>query len=289
MTGVGAPVPSGRLWRCGHRALSLDRPLVMGILNATPDSFSDGGRYADPQDALEHGRALAAAGADIIDVGGESTRPGSDEVPVDVELMRVLPIVAALARELAVPVSVDTRHAEVAAACLGAGASVVNDVSGFRDPAMVEAVAASDAGVVIMHMLGEPKTMQAEPAYGDVVGEVTAYLAGQAAMLETAGIARDRIALDPGLGFGKTTGHNLELMRRLPELSSLGHPVLVGASRKRFIGEISGQDRPEMRVSGSVAAAVWAVLHGADIVRVHDVAETVQALRIVTAIGEGGR
>lgn len=283
---IAGPVP--RVWRCGPRELVLDRALVMGIVNVTPDSFSDGGRWLDPLAAVEQGRALALAGADIIDVGGESTRPGSDEVPVAEELGRVVPVVGALVNGLDIPVSIDTRHPAVAEACLREGASIVNDVSGFRDPAMVAVVTVSDAGVVAMHMLGEPKTMQSEPVYDDVAAEVSAYLAGQATMLEHAGIARERIALDPGIGFGKTTAHNLALLRRLPQLAELGYPVLVGASRKRFIGEITGEVRPDRRLAGSVAVAVWAAMHGASIVRVHDVVETVQALRTITAIREVG-
>ena len=280
--------PASRVWRCGSHGLALDRPLVMGIVNVTPDSFSDGGRWLDPLAAVEQGRALALAGADIIDVGGESTRPGSDEVPVAEELDRVAPVVNALVNGLDTPISIDTRHPEVAEACLGQGASIVNDVSGFRDPAMVALAAAGDAGLVVMHMLGEPKTMQAEPEYADVVAEVSAYLGGQAAMLERAGVGGDRIALDPGIGFGKTTGHNLELLRHLPGLAMLGYPVLVGASRKRFIGEIVGEVQPDRRLAGSVAVAVWAAMHGASIVRVHDVVETVQALRVIHAIQGGG-
>ena len=288
MGGTVPSAPATRVWRCGAYALALDRPLVMGILNVTPDSFSDGGRYAEPLSAVERGRSLAAAGAGIIDVGGESTRPGSDAVPVPLEISRVLPVIAALVHGLDIPVSVDTRRPDVAAAALRDGASIVNDVSGFRDPAMVELAAGCDAGLVVMHMLGEPKTMQVEPHYDDVVAEVCDYLAHQAVMLEAAGVARERIALDPGIGFGKTTAHNLELLRRLPELAALGHPVVVGLSRKRFIGEVAGEVRPDRRVAGSVAGAVFSALYGGDVIRVHDVAETVQALAMITAIEEAG-
>ncbi|MGB4442128.1 MAG: dihydropteroate synthase, partial [Coriobacteriia bacterium] len=189
---------------------------------------------------------------------------------------------------LDIPVSVDTRRPDVAAAALRDGASIVNDVSGFRDPAMVELAAGCDAGLVVMHMLGEPKTMQVEPHYDDVVAEVCDYLAHQAVMLEAAGVARERIALDPGIGFGKTTAHNLELLRRLPELAALGYPVVVGLSRKRFIGEVAGEVQPDRRVAGSVAGAVFSALYGGDVIRVHDVAETVQALAMITAIEEAG-
>lgn len=284
MTGA----PASRVWRCGSYELPLGSPLVMGIVNVTPDSFSDGGQWLDPLAAVEHGRVLASAGARIIDVGGESTRPGSEEVTVAEELARVVPVVSALVHGLDIPVSVDTRHAEVAAACLRDGASILNDVSGFRDPAMVSVAAASDAGVVVMHMLGEPKTMQTEPEYDDVVADVRGYLARQAAMLEGAGVSRERIAIDPGIGFGKSLEDNLALLRALPELASLGYPVLVGASRKRFIGEITGEARPDHRLAGSVAAAAWSALHGADVVRVHDVADTVQALSVVCAIEGSG-
>ncbi|MRS12803.1 MAG: dihydropteroate synthase [Actinobacteria bacterium] len=289
MNDAGAAAASSRIWRCGRYALGLARPLVMGILNVTPDSFSDGGRFLDPLAALERGLQMAREGADMIDVGGESTRPGSDEVSVVEELERVLPVVAALVHGLDIPVSIDTRHAEVARACVAEGASIINDISGFRDPAMTEAAAACDAGVVAMHMLGEPKTMQAAPEYGDVVVEVRDYLASQAAALEAAGVACERIAVDPGIGFGKTTEHNLELLARLPEIAALGHTVLVGASRKRFIGEITGEERPDRRVAGSVIAAVWAAGHGVDVVRVHDVAETVRALSVWSAIEGGAR
>lgn len=278
------PAGGQRVWRCGRFALPLDRVYVMGILNVTPDSFSDGGSHPGVDAALEGGRRLRVAGADIIDIGGESTRPGSDAVSVEEELARVVPAVRALVPALDIPLSVDTRRPEVAAASVAAGASIVNDVSGFRDPSMVEVAATTDAGLVVMHMLGEPKTMQQEPRYDDVVAEVCAYLADQAHMLEGAGVARDRIALDPGLGFGKTTEHNLELLRRLDELVALGYPVLIGASRKRFIGEITGVDVPAERLQGSVAVAGWSALLGADVVRVHDVGPTREALATLTAI-----
>jgi len=280
------PAGGQRVWRCGRFALPLDRVYVMGILNVTPDSFSDGGSHPGVDAALEGGRRLRVAGADIIDIGGESTRPGSDAVSVEEELARVVPAVRALVPALDIPLSVDTRRPEVAAASVAAGASIVNDVSGFRDPSMVEVAATTDAGLVVMHMLGEPKTMQQEPRYDDVVAEVCAYLADQAHMLEGAGVARDRIALDPGLGFGKTTEHNLELLRRLDELVALGYPVLIGASRKRFIGEITGVDVPAERLQGSVAVAGWSALLGADVVRVHDVGPTREALATLTAIAD---
>jgi dihydropteroate synthase len=272
-----------RIWRCGAYTLSLDEPLVMGVLNVTPDSFSDGGTFEDPGRAVVRGERIIAEGGAIIDVGGESTRPGSDAVPHLEELARVRPVVQRLATE-GVPVSVDTRHATVATDCIKAGASIINDVSGFRDPAMVAAAVGSDCGVVVMHMLGKPKTMQEEPHYTDVAAEVGGFLLAQAAALEEAGVARERIVLDPGIGFGKTLEHNLALLRGIPVLAAHGYPILIGASRKHFIGEIGGEKEPAARVGGSIAAAVEAVRLGAAVVRVHDVAATVEALAVSRAI-----
>lgn len=274
-----------RVWKCGRFDFELDRALVMGILNVTPDSFSDGGLHEDPLAALDWAIQMVLDRADIVDVGGESTRPGSAAITPAEELARVQPVVARLVADATVAVSVDTRHADVAAACLEMGVDIVNDVSGFRDPPMIETVAASNAGVVIMHMLGEPGTMQDAPHYDDVVDEVLGYLDRQARHLVSAGVAEERIAIDPGIGFGKTLKHNLELLRRLPEFAGLGFPVVVGASRKRFIGEISGEQVPRERTGGSVAAALWAADHGANVLRVHDVAMTVQALAVARAIG----
>ncbi len=273
-------------WLCGEHELSLARPLVMGIVNVTPDSFSDGGTNFDPRAAIASGQSMLADGADLIDVGGESTHPGAGEVTPAEELARVLPVVRDLAA-LGAVVSIDTRHAEVASACVAAGASVINDVSGFSDPAMVALAASCDAGLVVMHMRGDPRTMQDEPRYGDVVAEVSGYLSAQAGGLEEAGVARERIVVDPGIGFGKTTAHNLELLRRLEEIVAAGYPVLVGASRKRFVGEITGVSEPRDRLAGSIAAALEAVERGASAVRVHDVAETVAALAVARAIGQG--
>jgi dihydropteroate synthase len=274
------------VWLCGLHALPLDRALVVGIVNVTPDSFSDGGVNFDPRSAIASGRSMLAAGADLIDVGGESTRPGAGEVTRAEELERVLPVVSDLSA-LGAVVSIDTRHAEVASACVAAGASVINDVSGFSDPAMVALAAFCDAGLVVMHMQGDPRTMQDEPRYGDVVAEVAEYLGAQALRLESAGVARERIVVDPGIGFGKTTAHNLELLRRLDEIVAAGYPVLVGASRKRFIGEITGVSEPRDRLAASIAAALEAVGRGASAVRVHDVADTVAALAVARAIREG--
>ncbi len=271
-------------WQCGSISLSLARPLVMGIVNVTPDSFSDGGDHADTASAVAHGESLSTQGADILDVGGESTRPGAVAVAPADELARVLPVVARLS-ETGTPVSVDTRRPEVAAACVEAGASVVNNVSGFRDPAMVDVVAASDCGVVIMHMLGEPSSMQVGPHYSDVVAEVEGHLLAQAAMLEAAGVDRERIAIDPGIGFGKTLEHNIALLRAVPRFASHGYPVVIGASRKRFIGDMTGESEPKARLGGSVAAALFAARSGASVVRVHDVAATAQALAVDAALG----
>jgi dihydropteroate synthase len=276
--------PTPRVWHCGRFDLELRHPLVMGILNVTPDSFSDGGRFDDPAAAVAHAERLIAEGASILDVGGESTRQGAEPVPVAAELSRVRPVILRYASE-DVPVSVDTRHAEVAEACVAAGASIINDVAGFRDRAMVEVAAGCDAGVIIMHMLGEPQTMQDQPHYDDVIIEVGGYLMAQATMLQAAGVARERIALDPGIGFGKTLEHNLELLRRLPELAELGFPLVLGVSRKRFIGAITGVAEPLDRVGGSIAAALYAASQGASVLRVHDVAATVQALAVDRALG----
>jgi dihydropteroate synthase len=268
--------------RCGAFSLCLDRPRVMGILNVTSDSFSDGGRYLAEGRAIEHGLALASGGADLVDVGGESTRPGAEPVPVGVELARVMPVVRALVRE-GVAVSVDTMKPEVMRQAIDAGCAMVNDVNAFRAEGAVSAVAASDVGLCAMHMAGTPATMQADPRYDDVAGEVQAYLLGRAAALESAGVARDRVCLDPGFGFGKNFAHNVALLAALPRLAATGYPVVAGLSRKRMIGEITG--RPvEERVAGSVAAALLAVQNGAGIVRVHDVKETVDALKVWIAL-----
>jgi dihydropteroate synthase len=273
-----------RTWRCGRFQLSLGAPLVMGILNVTPDSFSDGGQHDDPAAAVAWGERLIAEGASILDVGGESTRPGAAALPPSGELARVRPVVRRFGSDGDVPISIDTRNAEVASACVAAGASIINDVSGFRNRSMVDVAAGCDAGVVVMHMLGDPGTMQNAPRYDDVVREVAGYLLAQAAVLEAAGVARERIAIDPGIGFGKTLEHNVALLRALPELAQLGYPVVVGASRKRFIGELTGIDEPSLRVAGSIAAACFAATHGGSVIRVHDVSATVQALAVAQAL-----
>ena len=276
---------SGPIWRVAERAFDCsERTLVMGILNVTPDSFSDGGRYLDRAMAVAHATRMVEDGADILDVGGESTRPGSEPVPLDEELDRVRPVIERVVElHPGVPVSIDTRKADVAAAALDAGATIVNDVSGGSDPAMFDVVHKREAAVVLMHMQGEPETMQEAPRYEDVVAEVHEYLRQRIEAAELAGIDPQRIAIDPGIGFGKDHGHNLALMRRVGALRDLGRPVLVGPSRKRFIGTIL--DLPEeQRVEGTIGAVVWMIARGANVVRVHDVREVVRAVRVVDAI-----
>ena len=255
---------------------------MLGIVNVTPNSFSDGGRFLDASHAIAHGLALVAEGADLVDVGGESTRPGAEAVPAEEELRRVIPVVSALARE-GVAVSVDTMKPEVMRAAIDAGCAVVNDVNAFRAPGAIEAVARGGVGVIAMHMQGTPTTMQQAPHYDDVVAEVASYLHERAQALEAGGVARDDIVIDPGFGFGKTLEHNLALFRSLPALAAVGYPLLAGVSRKRMIGEITGRALAE-RAAGSVAAALLAVQNGASLVRVHDVRETVDALRVWRAI-----
>ena len=259
-------------------------PLVMGVVNVTPDSFSDGGDHADVDAAVAHGRALAAAGAAVLDVGGESTRPGADPVDADTELARVVPVVQALAADGHV-VSVDTTKAVVAEQAVAAGAALVNDVSAGRlDDELLATVARLGVPYVLMHMQGTPRTMQSAPSYEDVVAEVHEFLAAQLVLLADGGIPAERVLVDPGIGFGKTATHNLVLLRRLRELASLGRPLLVGASRKSFLGSITGVDEPAGRVASSVAAATLAVANGARMVRVHDVAETVEAVAVTAAV-----
>jgi dihydropteroate synthase len=280
-------IDTQRVWHCGEYDLPLTRPLVMGVLNVTPDSFSDGGDHDDPARAVARGERMIAEGAAIIDLGGESTRPGAPELAEYEELARVRPVVSRLIAE-DVPVSIDTRHASVAQACVESGAAIINDIAGFRDPAMVEVAAGCDAGLVVMHMLGTPETMQQAPRYEDVVREVGGFLLAQAAVLEAAGVARERIMLDPGIGFGKTLEHNIALLAGIPVLVEFGYPVLIGVSRKRFIGELSDESEPRQRLGGSIAAGLSAVRAGASVLRVHDVGSTVQALSVMQAIEAGG-
>ena len=272
-------------WRVGDRVLECGpRTLVMGILNVTPDSFSDGGRFLDHEAATAHGVRMAEEGADIIDVGGESTRPGSDEVPIEEEIERVVPVVKRLSAELDVPISIDTRKSEVARAAVDAGAAIVNDVSAARDEGIFDVSRTSGAGLVLMHMQGEPKTMQQEPHYDDVVREVHDELASRLDAAVAAGIDRDRLCADPGLGFGKTTEHSLTLMREVDALADLGVPILVGPSRKSFIGDALGEVPVDRRLHGTAGAVAWMAAHGAHIVRVHDVGPIVEVLRVVDAI-----
>jgi dihydropteroate synthase len=255
----------------------------MGVVNVTPDSFSDGGLYFDAEAAIAHGEEMAAAGAAILDVGGESTRPGAEPVSAEEELRRVGPVIEALAGGGAT-VSVDTSKSTVAGAALDAGAAIVNDVTALRgDPEMAALCAERGATVVLMHMRGDPRTMQEDPVYDDVVEDVRAFLAERLEAAVAAGIEEERIWLDPGIGFGKTTDHNLELLARLSELSGLGRPLVVGSSRKSFIGKIDGSAARE-RLGGTIASSVLAAAAGADVLRVHDVAEMAQALRLATAV-----
>ena len=272
-------LPSAAVWQVGERRFVLNRPWIMGILNVTPDSFSDGGLHNEASAAIEFAMEMAEAGADIIDVGGESTRPGADAVTVEEELARVLPVVTELAAR-GLCVSIDTYHPEVAAACIEAGAQIINDISGFSNPAMIELAASCDAGVIPMHMAGSPKNMQADPRYDDAVSEIADYLIAKARELEEAGVAAERICIDPGPGFGKNVRHNLELLAGTERLSSLGYPLIAAFSRKRTLGAITGIAEASKRTFSSVAAATLAYCGGARIFRVHDVAETVEALQV---------
>ncbi len=274
---------TNRLLDCGGRPLDLSRPQVMGILNVTPDSFSDGGRFYGRRAALDHALEMAEAGAAIIDVGGESTRPGSENVPESEELDRVVPIIEMLVREVEVPISVDTSKPAVMRAACAAGAGLINDVYALRAPGALEAAAECDVPVCLMHMQGEPRTMQADPVYGDVVAEVRDFLLSRVEACVAAGIPQERLLLDPGFGFGKRKVHNLELLRHLELLAATGFPVLAGLSRKSLIGQTLGHP-VERRLAASLALAVMSVMKGALVVRVHDVAETVDAVRMVAAV-----
>jgi dihydropteroate synthase len=267
----------------GTCALKLGVPRVMGIINNTPDSFSGDGFAGDIEGAISQGNSMFESGADVVDIGGESTRPGAKPVPKNIEISRTIPIIDALVQRHPGRVSIDTMKPEVAEAALFSGASVVNDVSGLRHPRMIEIVAEHDAGIIIMHMQGDPRTMQDKPRYKDVVEDIKSFLHDRIARAEEAGIASRRIMIDPGIGFGKTVDHNLEILARLAEFKSLGKPLVIGVSRKGFIGKISGANA-DQRLPGSIAVAVLAVKQGADVIRVHDVPETVQALRLEQAI-----
>ncbi|MBB3712209.1 dihydropteroate synthase [Limimaricola variabilis] len=266
--------------------LSLDQPRLMGILNVTPDSFSDGGDHADRAAAVAHAQALLAEGAEILDIGGESTRPGATPVPVEAEIARVVPVVAALrAAGVAAPISVDTRNAACAKAALAEGADMINDVSALtHDPGMAEVVAEAGVPLCLMHAQGSPAEMQQAPRYDDVLAEVYEALERRIAAAEAAGIYRSRLIVDPGIGFGKDLDHNLTLLRGLTAFHGFGLPLLVGVSRKRFIGTIGGAEAPKDRMPGSIAVALWAARQGAQVIRVHDVKETRQALALQAAL-----
>jgi len=268
---------------CRDRLLDLGEPCVMGVLNVTPDSFSDGGRYAEIAAAVERGVAMAGEGAAIIDVGGESTRPGAADVDAQEELARVVPVIEQLVARVAVPISVDTSKPEVMRAAIAAGASVVNDVKALQAPGALEAVAGTGAAVCLMHMQGEPRTMQAAPSYADVVTEVRRFLATRVEACLAGGIGRERICVDPGIGFGKRLEHNLALLAAIDRLAEPGLPVLIGVSRKSLVGIITGRP-PEGRLAGSVAFAALAVMGGAAIIRAHDVAETLDAVKVASAL-----
>jgi dihydropteroate synthase len=268
---------------CGAHKLDLTTPVVMGVLNVTPDSFSDGGRWFDSSLAIDHALQMVEAGAGIIDVGGESTRPGAAAVSLDEELRRVIPVVEALAPRVNVPISVDTSRAEVVLAAVGAGAAIINDVRALREPNALQVAATTSAAVCLMHMQGEPRSMQSTPQYSNVVNEVTGFLRERVSACETAGIKRDRLVLDPGIGFGKRLEHNLSLLANIPALASLGLPILIGVSRKSVVGAVTGRD-VDHRQAGSIAFATAAVLSGARIIRAHDVAETLDAVRVAVAL-----
>ncbi|SFK80052.1 dihydropteroate synthase [Lysobacter sp. cf310] len=269
---------------CNGRALKLDRPRVMGIVNVTPDSFSDGGAHDSADAAVAHGLRLAQEGADVLDIGGESTRPGADEVTVEEELRRVIPVIERLARDTHLPISVDTSKPEVMRAAVAAGAGLINDVYALRREGALDAAAALGVPVVLMHMQGEPRSMQAAPEYDDVVAEVHRFLAERIFAAEMAGIAKKKIVVDPGFGFGKTLAHNLTLLAQLERYAELGVPVLAGLSRKKSIGELTGRESARERVHGSVAAHLIAAQRGARLLRVHDVAATVDALKVWEAV-----
>jgi dihydropteroate synthase len=266
--------------------ITVHDPIVMGVVNVTPDSFSDGGRWLDPDKAIAHARALAASGAGILDIGGESTRPGADRVPADEQLRRVMPVLEGLSG-LDARLSIDTTLASVAREAIDAGADIVNDVTALRDdPELAGVCAATGVTVCLMHMLGEPRTMQDDPRYDDVVDDIKAFLTERLAVAVAAGIAEDKVWLDPGIGFGKTVDHNLELIGRLDELVAIGRPIVVGTSRKGFIGQITGED-VEGRVPGTIATNVIALANGARVFRVHDVAAVAQALQVAAATFRG--
>ena len=270
------------IFNCGRFQLDLSKPRVMGIVNVTPDSFSDGGKFNTTEKAIEHALQLVEEGAEILDIGGESTRPGATPVPLDEELKRVIPVIEGL-RDVGVPLSIDTYKPQVMQAAIAAGADIVNDVCALRELQALEIVATSQAGVCLMHMQGRPQTMQADPQYDNVVSEVRDFLKARLDAAEQAGIDRSRIVLDPGFGFGKRTAHNLTLLNHLNDIQALGLPLLIGLSRKSVLGQVVGSSVDE-RIHASIAASVVSVMKGANIVRVHDVKPTIDALKIVQAV-----
>ena len=279
-------VTANNQWQCRDRALDLSIPVVMGVLNVTPDSFSDGGRFRERDSALAHARRMIEEGAAIIDVGGESTRPGASPADAGEELARVIPVIERLRSESGVFISVDTSKPEVMRAAVAAGADIVNDVRALQEPGALQAAAASGAGLCLMHMQGEPRTMQDAPQYEDVVADVSSFLAARIRECRDAGIVAARLAVDPGFGFGKNVQHNLALLRNLAGLEVLGQPIAVGLSRKSMLSRLTGRGVEE-RLPGSVALAAIAVIHGARIVRAHDVAATLDAVRVAAAVSRG--
>lgn len=276
-------------WQCRDATVPLgQRTRVMGIVNVTPDSFSDGGRYSEPDAAVDYALDMVAQGADIIDIGGESTRPGAEAVPATEEIRRTAPVIAKLREQSDVLISIDTMKAETAARALEAGANIINDVSALEaDPEMVRVAVETGAGVVLMHMKGSPQTMQQRPHYENVLQEVGAYLSGRIEFAQKHGIARSQIVIDPGIGFGKRVEHNLELLKGLPQLAAYDAPLLVGASRKSFIGKILNRESPQKRLAGSLGAAAWSVMCGAHILRVHDVIDTCDVCQLVDTLLPG--
>lgn len=272
-----------------HAARNSARPLIMGIVNVTPDSFSDGGRFLASEAAIAHGLRLAEAGADLLDIGGESTRPGAEPVSAEAELERVLPVIEGLTRACDLPLSIDTSKPGVMRAAVAAGAAMINDVNALRGEGALAAAVELDVPVCLMHMLGTPRTMQQDPHYDAVVDEVSEFLLQRAAACEAAGLSREKILLDPGFGFGKNLAHNLALLKHIRELAGLGYPLLVGVSRKAMFGSITGRKRPDERVAASLAAQIHAAAHGAAVLRTHDVAEAVDAFKVLDAIRQAVR
>ncbi len=276
-------------WHCGNRVVKLgERTLVMGILNVTPDSFSDGGSYSNCEQAVDRALEMAAQGADIIDIGGESTRPGADPISTSEEIQRTIPVIEKIREQSDILISIDTMKAETALRAVEAGADIINDVSAFEADEKMPVVASdTSAGMVLMHKKGSPKTMQDNPDYRDVAGDVGEYLKTRLDFAEQFNIDRTRMVVDPGIGFGKTLEHNLELLRRLPQLAECGSPILIGASRKNFIGQLTGKKNPSARTAGSLGAAAWVILHGAHILRVHDVIDTCDVCRMLDKLLNG--